>query len=91
VVTSCDPVGSFTAVQKRHYVWDEFFSVVQLGMAQFELADHVYALEKSREALDGTPGESRGDPRPRSLYAGEAKDVPPAAPSAAATSGGVRR
>jgi branched-chain amino acid transport system substrate-binding protein len=37
MVTGCDPVESFAAIQKWKWVWDEFFSVKQLTMSQFAL------------------------------------------------------
>jgi branched-chain amino acid transport system substrate-binding protein len=63
MVTGCDPVESFTAVQKWHYVWDEFFSVAQLGQAQFELFNSAQATTNKKIAIlhdNGPDGQAIG-------------------------------
>ena len=63
MVTGCDPVESFTAIQKWHYVWDEFFSVAQLGAAQFQLFNAKQAPSNHKLAIlhdNGPDGQAIG-------------------------------
>lgn len=63
MVTGCDPVETFTSIQKWHYVWDEFFSVIKLAGAQFGLFNSPQASTNKKIAIlhdNGPDGQVTG-------------------------------
>jgi branched-chain amino acid transport system substrate-binding protein len=64
MVTGCDPVESFTSVQKWHWVWDEFFSVAALAKAEFQLYNSPAAMPTNKKVAilhdNGPDGEAVG-------------------------------
>jgi branched-chain amino acid transport system substrate-binding protein len=68
MVTGCDPIESFTSVQKWHWVWDEFFSVADLARAEFQLYNSSAATPTNKKIAilhdNGPDGEEVGKTDP---------------------------
>ena len=63
MVTGCDPLQPFLSVRKWNYVWDIFFSVLDLSSAQFKALDELGVKTNKKIALwhdNGPDGQAVG-------------------------------